>query len=187
MNSLDFSSADARIPARNRKALPKSLQLMIFQRDKWLCQSCKRPVIFSPAIKLLEADVKNDTEMKALEHTSKLAYYHAHGTRDGAPLLDELAASIDHKKPFSTGGKCTEDNLRTLCWKCNVRRGNQTEAAWDQQPKRKPVKGKHGEPKYWDGLASVFVMLADRNTNRLTAGEKEWLKAIKLSYSAAHA
>jgi hypothetical protein len=42
---------------------------------------------------------------------------------------------------------------------------------------------KYGEPKDWDGLASVFMMLAERNPARLTSGEREWLKAIKSSYS----
>ena len=44
---------------------------------------------------------------------------------------------------------------------------------------RKPIKGKYGEPQHWDGLASVFVALAERHRAALTAGEKDWLKILK--------
>jgi hypothetical protein len=49
----------------------------------------------------------------------------------------------------------------------------------EQRQKRRPIKGKYGEPKDGDGLTSVFVMLADRDPARLTADEREWLKALK--------
>jgi hypothetical protein len=52
-------------------------------------------------------------------------------------------------------------------------------ADWDQRHKNKPVKGKYGEPQHWDGLSSVFIMLAGRFPEKLTSGEKEWLKALK--------
>jgi hypothetical protein len=50
---------------------------------------------------------------------------------------------------------------------------------WEKRKKRKPIKGKYGEPKDWDGLASVFVMLAERNQATLTVDERDWLKALK--------
>ena len=40
-------------------------------------------------------------------------------TKDEPHLLLE----IDHIKPISQGGITTEDNLQTLCWKCNRKKG----------------------------------------------------------------
>ena len=160
-------------PKRNRKTLSKALQIAIFRRDAWLCSWCKRPVIFSPAMRLLEL------EMKHLGHTARLAYYHAHGTREGSPLLDELGAAIDHVQAFSTGGPCSTQNLCTACWKCNVRKSSAALERWEQREKRKPIKGKYGEPQDWDGLTAVFVILAERHRARLTTEEKHWLKGFK--------
>ena len=160
---------------RNRKQLSKRQQLAIFRRDRWLCWWCKRPVIFAPAMKLLESEVKSAGQL------GRVAYYHAHGTREGSPLLDELGAALDHVETFSAGGACSPDNLRTACWKCNVRKSSDSLAKWDQREKRKPVKGKYGEPQHWDGLTSVFVMLAARRSDELTSGERQWLKVLKPS------
>ena len=52
-------------------------------------------------------------------------------------------------------------------------------AEWDQRHKNKSVKGRYGEPQHWDGLTCVFVVLAGRFPDKLTAGEREWLKALK--------
>ena len=144
------------VPERKRKNLPKPLQAVIYRRDGWLCCWCKRPVIFSPAVKFLELELRN------AGHAGPLAYYHRNGTRDGSPLLDELAASIDHVEAFSTGGACDEENLRTSCWKCNTRKNAAPVSDWDQRHKNKTVKEKYGEPQHWDGLSSVFIMLAGR-------------------------
>ena len=35
-----------------------------------------------------------------------------------------LLLEIDHKIPLSKGGITTEDNLQTLCWRCNRKKGN---------------------------------------------------------------
>ncbi len=158
---------------RTRQPLSKPLQLAIFRRDGWLCCWCKKPVIFGPVMKVLELEVRN------ANHAGPLAYYHAHWTRDGSPLLDELGAVIDHVDAFSTGGPCSEENLCTACAKCNGRKSSAPLDKWNQREKRSPIKGKYGEPQHWDGLASVFVMLAERNPAKLTAGERDWLKAMK--------
>lgn len=44
--------------------------------------------------------------------------------------------------------------------KCNVRKsaGEMTGYLKENPPRR--VKGKYGEPKYWDGLSSLFLVLA---------------------------
>ena len=34
-----------------------------------------------------------------------------------------LLLEIDHIKPISKGGLTTEDNLQTLCWRCNRTKG----------------------------------------------------------------
>ena len=81
-----------------RLPIPKELQLRVFRRDKWLCRWCDRPVIFGVAMRLL------DREMKNADWKGKPAYYHARGTRDGAPLLDELWAVVDHVNAFVLGG-----------------------------------------------------------------------------------
>ncbi len=104
---------------KKRKFLPKVLQLSVFRRDNWLCYWCKRPVIFSPAFKLLESELKG-------AGFANLAYYHPHGTRRDAPLLDELGAAIDHIQAFSTGGACSQENFRTACWKCNMGAARET-------------------------------------------------------------
>jgi hypothetical protein len=43
------------------------------------------------------------------------------------------------------------------------------------------MKGKDGEPQHWDGLSTLFVMLAQRDPVGLTASEKGWLKALTRS------
>jgi hypothetical protein len=155
-----------------RKSLSKSFQLAIFKRDGWLCCWCKKPVIFAPVMKYLALEVRS------AGHSGPLAYYHAHWTRDGSPLLDELGAVIDHVEAFSTKGPCTKENLCTACEKCNVRKSSAPLDKWNRREKRSPVKGKYGEPQHWDGLSLLFITLAKRNPSALTAGEREWLKAL---------
>jgi len=159
---------------RKRRALSKPQQVAIFRRDGWLCCWCKKPVIFAPVMRLLEIEAKHVCN-------GPLAYYHAHWTRNGSPLLDELGAVIDHVEAFSTGGPDDEDNMRTACNKCNGRKSAAPLDRWDQRNKSKPIKGKYGEPQHWDGLSLIFVLLATQNRDQTTAGEKEWLRALRQS------
>jgi 5-methylcytosine-specific restriction endonuclease McrA len=156
-----------------RVALSKAVQLAIFRRDGWLCRWCAKPVIFAPSMKFLELELRNSGA------DVPLAYYHAHWTRATAPLLDELGAVLDHVLPFIAGGPCTEENLVTACSKCNVRKSSALLDKWKQRETRKPVKGKYGDPQDWDGLSSMFVMLAERHRSKLNVGERDWLRTLK--------
>lgn len=163
-----------------RKQPSKKLQLKIFRRAGWLCHWCKRPIIFPPVMKYLELELKNAGIRESL------AYYHAHWTRDTAPLLDELGACIDHEEAFSTGGACVEENFRASCCKCNVRKSAASLAKWNQRDQRKSVKGKYGEPQFWDGFSLVFVLLANRNKSALNATDRAWLKALEADRGGYH-
>jgi 5-methylcytosine-specific restriction endonuclease McrA len=155
-----------------RQTISKDEQIRIFKRDGWLCCWCKKPVVFAPAMRLIEREVRNSG------FAGPLAYYHAHATRDGAPLLDELWAVIDHAEAFSLGGSNDAENLLTACNKCNGRKRNSSLDIWKERPKRKPIQGKYGEPQYWDGLSTLFVVLAQRDHLGLTTSERAWLKAL---------
>jgi hypothetical protein len=144
------------------RILPGPLGLQMVQSTSHLCQ----------VMKFLEREVRKSGSGQ------RLSYYHAHWTRAGAPLLDELGAVIDHVEAYCTGGASTEGNLATACATCNGRKSAAPMAKWSERPQRKPSKGKYGEPQYWDGLSSVLVILTERDPDGLTASEKEWLKIL---------
>jgi 5-methylcytosine-specific restriction endonuclease McrA len=120
-----------------------------------------------------------EREVRKTGADTPLAYYHAHWTRQGSPLLDLLGAVIDHVEAFSSGGVSDIENLATACNKCNGRKSAAPLAKWGERSMDKPIKGKYGEPQDWDGLSILFVMLAERNPATLTASEKAWLKALR--------
>lgn len=41
----------------------------------------------------------------------------------GTFFSDSKPCAIDHIKPFSKGGECTEDNFQLLCETCNSQKG----------------------------------------------------------------
>ena len=41
------------------------------------------------------------------------------------------------------------------------------------------VKGKYGEPKHWDGLSALFIILLEREPDNASATERDWLKQLK--------
>jgi hypothetical protein len=108
-----------------------------------------------------------------------IAYYDLRYRRDASPLLDHLACVIDHVEAHSTGGSSTEDNLTVSCNKCNVRKNNRRHDIFISENPPRAVKGKYGEPRDWDGLAAVFVVLCRGNTLRLTASERVWLRELE--------
>lgn len=173
---MESIASEATSMSKKRVSPPKKLQLTIYRRDKWLCHWCKRPVIFAPAFKLLQLDL-------SASGFSSLAYFHSNWARRDAPLLDELGATIDHVQPFSRGGTCGEENFRTACWKCNMRKSDNPLEIWEQREKRPPIKGKYGEPEAWDGLTTLFMALAQRNPSVLTATDRDWLRALEAAPS----
>lgn len=128
-------------------------------------------MIFAPALKWLEREAKGSADARP-------AYYHAHWTRQTAPLLDELGAVIDHVDAFASGGSDELENLATACNKCNTRKSAEPVESWAVRPRRF-VKGKYGEPTAWDGLSGVFVALASRAAETLAPGDRSWLRALR--------
>ena len=124
-----------------------------------------------------------EIEVRKAGHDGPLALYHPHWTRAAAPLLDELGAVLDHVTAFVSDGLCIDTNLVTACAKCNGRKSAATVEKWDQREKRRPIKGKYGEPSNWDGLSNLFVVLAGHHSAVLTAGERDWLKAIRSNHT----
>lgn len=158
---------------RQRAPVPRDVQARVYFRDGWLCTWCRRPVVFPLAFKLMAELV--ESELPGVS----LAMYNDNWRRDKAPLLDELGACIDHIEAFAEGGAHDESNFATSCSRCNARESNRTAQEYLEASAPWKVTGKHGEPQSWEGLSSVFVMLA-RNTNRpLTQAERDWLRAIE--------
>ena len=89
-------------------------------------------------------------------------------------MLDYLGAVIDHIIPIAKGGKDTAYNLRTSCNKCNASKNDRMAS---KIPQLEQVKGKYGRSMKWDGMSSLFVVLAKQS--ELTAQEKRWLHAIR--------
>jgi 5-methylcytosine-specific restriction endonuclease McrA len=159
--------------ASPRPAMPKPLQVRVFVRDKWLCQTCRRPVIFAPAMRLLAGLIRQDG-IGGMD----TAYYHPNWSRTSAPLLDELGACVDHVLAHVRGGKVEFGNLATICSKCNVRKGALDAAEHlRRQPLRK-IRAKYGEPENWDGLSGVFVALAAARKATLTPTDRHWLRVL---------
>jgi 5-methylcytosine-specific restriction endonuclease McrA len=156
-----------------RQRIPKAVEVQVFRRDGWLCRWCLRPVIFPPTLKLTEQLVR------ARGVQTPLAWFHTNWRRDAAPLLDELGASVDHVEAHALGGSSKIDNLATICAKCNARKGTFT---GDEHLKRNPVKkvkGMHGEPMHWDGLSTLFVVLAEDYPGAITPTDRQWLAALR--------
>jgi 5-methylcytosine-specific restriction endonuclease McrA len=161
-----------------RQKLKYTLQVRVFRRDGWLCRWCGRPVVFASALKYLDLLVKES------QPDARLAYFDLRWRRDAAPLLDHLAAVVDHLVAFSQGGADAEANFVTACNKCNSIKSAPDPEKFEREHRLQPIKGKYGEPKYWDGLAAVFVHLAKLDEGRLTRSEKGWLDALTSTASS---
>lgn len=150
----------------------------MFQRDRWLCHVCRRPVVFHLALKYLEIDAR-----VGLGDPS-ITYWHPNWRRDQAPLADELGACVDHVVAFSTGGVHDVKNFATICSRCNTRKSAKTLATFLEQLRPWRARGKDGEPERWDGLSSIFIVLARKHIGLLSTTEREWLAALENSRSS---
>ncbi len=157
---------------RKRTALSKELQVRVFRRDRWMCRWCGRPVVFPPAMRML------DRLVRLSGYDGALAYHDPRWRRDRAPLLDHLGAVVDHHEAFARGGAHDESNFVTSCNKCNARKNSSAVAEFTEKSPLRLVKGKYGEPTDWDGFSTVFVVLARTNEDDLTDGERGWLDAL---------
>jgi hypothetical protein len=124
-------------------------------------------VVFAPAFRLLEAFVRQ------AGYGRPIAYFHRNWSRRSAPLLDHLGAVIDHVEALARGGAHDESNFVVACNKCNTRK---TDGGPKEPGKR--VRGKYGEPNDWDGLASLFLVLADKGAE-LNPTEHRWAEALR--------
>ncbi len=167
------------MPRTGRPKIPIAKQVEVLFRDSWLCSLCHRPTIFPLAMKYL-ADFVRDKR-----YDLPIAYYDFRYRRDQAPLLDHLACVIDHVEAYSRGGVHDRENFAVACNKCNVRKSSAAKEAYLAANPSKRVKGKYGEPKHWDGMASIFVVLAREAPERLTRNERLWLKEIEKHISKA--
>jgi 5-methylcytosine-specific restriction endonuclease McrA len=165
--------ADSTNPKRSRKRFPQDVQVRVFHRDGWICRWCGRPVIFQLALKYLERLARQRG------HNGPLAYFHSNWTRQGAPLLDDLAAVIDHIEAFSPGGADDKSNLVTACNKCNMRKSNAPAGVFSRRSPRRPTRSKYGEPTDWDGLSTLFILLVEQDESVPTTSEKGWYNALR--------
>jgi 5-methylcytosine-specific restriction endonuclease McrA len=161
------------VPKRLRPPIPIETQATVYVRDGWLCQLCGAPTVFPLALKRLERFVKKQFP------TQPLAYYNQQWRRDRAPLLDLLATCTDHRDAFSRGGDHNPSNFQLACARCNQRKGDLTTEAFHKRYPKPKVRAKYGEPRHWDGLATVFLALAAEARDPLSATERAWQRALE--------
>ncbi len=106
---------------------------------------------------------------------AKLAYWSSAYRRDASPLLIELGPEIDHIDPE---GGSEDKNLATACYSCNTRKSNMGAAAFLKKYPPRRVKGQYGEPKDWDGLTTLFIVLFEANRGNATPSEIAGHKAL---------
>jgi len=156
----------------SRPKIPIEMQVSVFYRDGWICRWCHRPTVFSPAFRLLAGFVERSG------WRGHLAFFHPRWRRDAAPLLDHMGAVIDHVEAYAAGGEHSERNFVTACNKCNARKNSRMAAEYLRERPGRAVKGLYGEPKHWDGLVSLFLVLAQQQA-QLTPSERAWERALR--------
>jgi len=56
---------------------------------------------------------------------------------------------------------------------------------WLCRPRRR-VKSKYGEPLHWDGLSTLFMILAERDPKAVDSSDRAWLRALKERNLSTH-
>jgi 5-methylcytosine-specific restriction endonuclease McrA len=87
-------------------------------------------------------------------------------TDNEAPLLDQLAAVLDHVEAASRGGKSKIENLVTSCNKCNMNKDALLLDDWE----KKRQKSKSSNCKDWDGFSSLSLRAFGRVERWRVAG-----------------
>ena len=123
--------------SRLKKRMPPvSVELSIFERDRWRCRFCGVPVVAKKAIRLMN---QRFPEAVRWRNSSK------HDMHAG---LRALCSSLDHLLPHSRGGTNEPDNLVSACGPCQFGRNQWTleEVGFTDPRGRPPVVDR------WDGL-----------------------------------
>jgi 5-methylcytosine-specific restriction endonuclease McrA len=148
----------------------------VFTRDRWACHWCTYPVVFAPALKYLQEDIRRRCKVP-------LAYYHFNFARLYAPLLNDLAAVIDHVNPASKSGPNDADNLVTACNRCKILKSDLDEAAWrrligEYRELRSLQSQTQDMPTEWDGFATIFLLALKEDSSAASSSELEWFEAL---------
>ena len=148
----------------------------VFTRDRWTCHWCTYPVVFAPALKYLQEDLRRRGG------NVPLVYYHFDFARLYAPLLNDLAAVIDH---LSTGSRGADDveNLVTACNRCHTLKNNLDEPAWRdltaELQKLRDLQSRGREmPAEWDGLSTIFLVALREDRSAASSSDLEWFEAL---------
>jgi 5-methylcytosine-specific restriction endonuclease McrA len=173
------ATGDLKVPKTPRLAIPVETAAAVYFRDGWICALCHRPTVFHLAFKYAGQFVA--TRLPDVQ----LAYFHPNWRRDASPLLDELGACVDHVHAYARGGAHDPSNFATACGKCNTRKSAREKAEYLEANPPHRVRGKYGEPTRWDGLSSLFVVLARESRELLTVTEKRWLHTLEAHLSCA--
>ena len=145
----------------------------VLRRDRWLCQYCGAPVVFAPAMRMVQLW----TADHGAPGSPVPAYYHPNWSRDRAPLLDWLGAVVHRRLAESRGGGTDLSNLVTACSRCVAQKKDTPEDEFLQTHPRQPPST--NEPTGWDGLSTMFLLLAPNYFRAVSDDEREWLAVLK--------
>jgi len=165
------------MPALRRTPIPIPVQAAVYFRDGWPCSLCRRPTIFHLALKQLAGLTAREFPGTAT------SYWNVRWSRQGASLMDELAACIDHVEAFATGGAHDITNFATACARCNQRKNSGKKDDFLARSRLYVAKGRSGEPTEWDGLSAAFVALARGSHISLPSTDTAWLAALEAHFA----